>query len=181
MEVDDIRVSVEALDLLDFGAEAVYFPAGLQLLHAAISLPVNDDDAEWIGSVAIQLFPADSLDDEDWWWMDSDERPDWVVEFDMVKIDRKYLGQRYGLRLVAEALSELSFGRSCLASIVAEPKGWQSLKQRDRGPAIAALDRHWARLGFEGGEVRADSVGDRRMSMLVRDYNVPEFLRRLPK
>ena len=177
METGDVRVNVGALDLLDFGADAVYFPAGLQLLHAAIGLQNGDGDTDWIGSVPIQLMPAASVDTEYWWWLDLDERPDWVVDFDLVNIEREHLGQRHGLRLVAEALSEISFGRSCLATIVAEPKGWQSLKQRDRGPALAALDRHWRRLGFEGGEVRADSVGDRRMSMLVRDYAVPEFLR----
>lgn len=172
-----VRVSVEALDLLDFGAEAVYFPAGMQFLHATIHLESDGGAGEQVGSVGIQLYPADPGDDEYWSWTDPDERPEWVVDFDMVTIRRDHLRRRHGLRLVAEALSEISFRRRCLATIVAEPRGWQSLKQRDRGPAMAALDRHWARLGFAGGEVRPDMPLERRMSMIVCDYTVPEFLR----
>lgn len=177
VEVRDVTVSIEALDPLDFGAHAVCFPAGLQFLHASVHLRGDGDDAEQVGSVGIQLYPAASPDDECWWWLaEASERPEWVVDFDMVTIRRDHLRHRYGLRLVAEALSEISFGRSCFATIVAEPKGWQSLKQHDRGPALAALDRHWARLGFDGGEVRPDMPLERRMTMIVRDYAVPESL-----
>ena len=95
-----------------------------------------------------------------------------LVEFEVVRVPREHLGHRYGLRLVAEVLARLSVGRTCHAVILAEPSGWQSLKQRDRAPALMALDRHWRRLGFEGGAVRPDVPG-RQMSMTVRDYQVP--------
>ena len=69
----------------------------------------------------------------------------WLVKFDVVRVPRADPGPWYGLRLVAESLAEMSAGCTCHATIVAEPCGWQSLKQRDRAPALVNLDRRWRR------------------------------------
>jgi hypothetical protein len=139
-------------------------------MHGAV---ISDGDTE-VGSVFVTVSPRDSVDVWTATWMDEADAG-WLVEFHRVEIKRDYVGHRYGLCLVAETLTQLTRGRTCLVTLVAEPRNWESLKQRDRGPALAALDRHWSQLRFDGGEVRPDDVRPRLMRLVARDYRPPEI------
>ena len=163
-----VRVSIRELPLPDV-SEDVWDPT--TSLHCAV---MSDGDIE-LGSVTVKVRPRDSVG----FWtalrMD-DGDAGWLVEMDRVDLRRDYVGHRYGLSLVAEAIAHFSRGRTCLITVVAEPRNWESLKERDRRPALVALDRHWSRLGFDGGEVRSDDVRPRRMRMVARDYEPPPIL-----
>lgn len=131
-------------------------------------------DSAFVGSVPVNVTPRDSVAEWHMWRLEEADAG-WLIEFDRVDIDRDHAGRRYGLWLVADTLRQLSRGRACVASIVAEPRSWQSMKQRDRGPAITALDRHWSKLGFSSVEVRPD-VQPHTMWIAVRDYEPPPIL-----
>jgi hypothetical protein len=147
-------------------------PFGISHLIGTLDAHGEDGVTE-LAAVSMTRSRIDALQDEVYRQVLSESGAEWLIEFDVVRVPREHRGHRFGLRLVARVLVELSAGATCRAVIMAEPSGWQSLKQRDRAPALVALDRHWRRLGFEGDPIRADVPG-RLMEMTVRDYQVPE-------
>lgn len=52
------------------------------------------------------------------------------------------------MRLVAGLMARFSADAGLLVTIVAEPRGWQSLKLSRREAQIPRIVRHWERLGF---------------------------------
>jgi hypothetical protein len=103
-----------------------------------------------------------------------DSNADWALDFEIPSVHQDYLGQRIALRLVAATIAHYSAGRTCLVGIVAEPRGWQSLKVDRREPQTRALVEHWSRIGFGGGFGFAP--GGLRVHQVVRDYRVPDEL-----
>src|SRR4051794_39776662 len=73
-----------------------------------------------VGTVDIRKTRIDALDDG-WRYMLGELGAEWLIEFDVVRVNRDHRGQRYGLRLVAEALAQLSAGCTCHTTILAEP------------------------------------------------------------
>lgn len=50
-----------------------------------------------------------------------DDGADWLLEFDVPRVQKEYLGMRFGLRLVGAVMAHLSAGRKVRVTVVAEP------------------------------------------------------------
>ena len=68
-------------------------------------------------------------------------------------------------------MAQYNAGRTCLVTLQAEPRGWQSMKTDQRLEQQQVLIRHWAQLGFTGSPGIAHCAT--LVTQVVRGYRVP--------